>query len=200
MRILNQPIKIIDDFFESPSLWREYALDQEYSKSDIPVDLGIQSKELNILNMNLFDSLASNLIVHIHDRSTFKFLKVNFVSTNENYNLSWIKKVDNFFNIAGIIFLDYTQAKTGIEFFHQTKDLNHNYHDLFLKEYNETDNIDFVKLKKEQREYFQRNVYVKNCFNRCVMFHPDTWHSDGDYFGKTLEDSRLAIKFYGIVS
>ena len=127
-----------------------------------------------------------------------KFLKINFVLTDESYQFGWIKKEDNFYNVVGIIFLSHTSDKTGIEFFNQTKDLNHNYQSLFLEEYNSNDKSEFLKLKTEQRNYFRRNMFVKSMFNRCVMFHPDTWHSDGQYFGKELKDSRLVIKFYGI--
>ena len=197
MRILRQPIKVIDNFLESPTLWRDFALDQEYSKSEIPIELGVQSKELNSLNMNLFNSIARKLIIHIHDRTMFKFLKINFVSTSEQYNCGWIKKEDKFFNVIGLIFLNFDNNKTGIEFFHQIKDLEHNYYSLFLEEYN-SNNQDFLKLKDDQQNYFRKNMFVKSVFNRCVMFHPDTWYRDGEYFGKTLSDSRLVIKFCGI--
>lgn len=199
MRILKQPIKVIDNFLESPHLWRDFALEQTYNKVEMPTDSGVQTVELNILNMNLFSSLARNFISHIHDRSMFKFLKINFISTDESYNFGWIKQADTNFNVIGLIFLNTDEEKNGIEFFHQVRELNHNYEHLFLNEYNSENKLEFLNLKKEQREYFRKNMSVKSMFNRCVMFHPSVWHSDGDYFGKSIDDSRLVIKFYGIV-
>lgn len=201
MRVLKQPIKVIDNFFEAPMLWRDYALDQTYKQPIPPIVSGQQTTELNHLNMNLFDSLARTLIVHIHDRMAFSFLRVNFTSIDSSYNFGWINQLDPQFNIAGIIFLNKdSEEGTGISFFNRIAEPHQDYEKLLFDELtaDPTNRIEFLKHKEEQRKIFNKNMIVENVFNRCVLFPPNVWHGDEKYFGNSLENSRLTINFYGI--
>lgn len=175
MRKIKQPIKVIDNFFEAPSLWRHYALKQEYNNenADWP---GVRSRTLNELNLKLFNSFASKIITHTHNSRYFSFLKINFVSVDSSYSFGKVHQDDPQYNISGIIFLNKEPLpKSGISFFHKT-----------------------AEPYKEERDLFKKNMTVENVFNRCVMFSPDKWHAADSYFGNTLEDSRLTINFFGI--
>ena len=52
------------------------------------------------------------------------------------------------------------------------------------------------KHRDKQRSCFTPSINVDNVFNRCVMFDPKTWHSADNFFGTTLDDSRLTLVFY----
>ncbi len=201
MRIQPQPIKVIDDFFESPELWRSYALSQTYTRDEKSTWPGIRSNVLNELNMSLFGSLASNLIKHIHDKTKFLHLKVNFALVDGSYNMGWLHQDEPHYNVAGIVYLNKdAPPDTGTSFYNRIAEQDNDYNKLFFDELaaDPADREKFIPLKHEQRKIFKKNMTVENVFNRCIMFPPSMWHGADNYFGTTNEDSRLTIVFFGI--
>jgi hypothetical protein len=201
MRIQPQPIKVIDDFFESPELWRSYALSQTYTRDEKSTWPGIRSNVLNELNMSLFGSLASNLIKHIHDKTKFLHLKVNFALVDGSYNMGWLHQDEPHYNVAGVIYLNKdAPANSGTSFYNKIAEQDNDYNKLFFEELaaEPSEREQYVPFKHEQRKLFKRNMTVEGKFNRCIMFPPSMWHGADNYFGTTNEDSRLTIVFFGI--
>ena len=66
-----QQLKIIDNFLESPGLWRSFALQQEYIKDQSGYP-GRKSKTLDELNNNIFHSLAEKIIPHVNGKENFQ--------------------------------------------------------------------------------------------------------------------------------
>ena len=201
MRTLQQPIKVVDDFFESPLLWRHFSLKQQYTTDEKATWPGVRSQPLNELNMNLFSSLASKLLQHVHDKTFFSFLKVNFASVDGSYNLGWMHNDEPMYNFASVIFLNPEPPKgSGLGFYTQVADANQNYNQQFFEELkaDPKDRAKFIAHKEEQRSFYKQNMYVENVFNRCVMFPPHMWHSAEKYFGNNIDDSRLTITIFGI--
>ncbi len=201
MRTLKQPIKVIDNFFESPDLWRFYALKQAYTRDDQSTWPGLRTAPLNEISMPLFGSLASNLIKHIHGKTFFSHLKVNFASVDGSYNLGWLHQDEPHYNVAGIVYLNKdAPPDTGTSFYNRIAEQDNDYNKLFFDELaaDPADREKFIPLKHEQRKIFKKNMTVENVFNRCIMFPPDHWHGADNYFGSTLDDSRLTITFFGI--
>ena len=193
-----QPIKVIDNFFESASLWRHYALKQEYFPDEYKTWPGVRTKPINELNEQLFHSLATKLISHIHAKQNFLHLKSNFALVDSSYGKGWIHQDEPKYNVAGVIFLNFNPPKnSGISFFTKVKEDTANYVELAFEENAQPDLKKYIKFKDQQRESFKRNMYVENVFNRCVMFAPHQWHSAETYFGNTSENSRLTITFFG---
>jgi len=197
-RTLKQPIKVIDDFLEAPTLWRHFGLKQSLQPGNYP---GLESEHIDALNPALFHRIASKLIKHIPTATSFSYLKITYSLVDESYTAGWIKQSDPKCNIAGTIFLDPEPAlSTGIQFFNKVKDNDQNYYKMFDDEITASadERIGFNKYKDEQSSLFKRNMTVENVFNRCVLFHPDEWYRVTSYYGTTLESSRLAINFIGI--
>jgi tellurite resistance-related uncharacterized protein len=198
---VQQPIKVIDNFFESADLWRHFALKQEYNKDIANTWPGIRTAPINELHDSLFRSVATKLVQHLHSKTGFSHLKMNFASVDKSYNLGWIHQDEPFYNIAGVIFLTPAPPNnSGLSFFTKINSDNENYAKLAIEENHEEplDRIKFLKFKEQQRLQFKKNMQVENVFNRCVLFPPNNWHSAETYFGDTLEDSRLTITFFGI--
>lgn len=201
MRQIQQPIKVIDDFFESPELWRSFALSQAYFKDEKSTWPGVRTEPLNDINMNLFSSLASNIIKHIHGKSAFLHLKVNFALVDGSYNIGWLHQDEPHYNIAGVIYLNKDAPEnSGTSFYTKIAEQDNDYNKLFFEELaaDPKDREKFTPFKHEQRKLFKKNMSVEGKFNRCVMFHPTTWHGADNYFGTTSEDSRLSIVFFGV--
>jgi hypothetical protein len=196
-RTLQQPIKVIDDFFEAPSLWRHFGLQQQLQPGNYP---GLESSHIDSIKPALFHSIAAKLIKHIPTATTFSYLKITYSSVDKSYNTGWIKQSDPACNISGTIFLEPNPVlNTGLQFFNKVKDSDQNYYKMFDDEVATVgDRSGFIKYKEEQLSLFKRTMSVENIFNRCVMFHPDEWHRVTSYYGNSLDTNRLVINFVGI--
>lgn len=201
-RILSQPTIIVDDFFESPTVWREYALKQTFNfDSKIDTYAGERTATLDKLNINLFHKVAGKLIKHIPHKSSFSKLQMSFTLTDKTYGTGWIHDDEDFYNVAGIIYLTPNPPpNTGTAFYHKTahEPLPH-FNDQFFNELKAApeDRHIYEKYKEEQRSVFKKTLTVENIYNRCVLFNPTNWHSVERYFGNTKEDSRLVLTIFG---
>ncbi len=83
MKIPYTPIKVIDTFLESPELWREFALRQEFTRDNESPWPGLRTKLLTEINTDLFSSFASKLIKHCHGGGGFTNLEVSFALVDE---------------------------------------------------------------------------------------------------------------------
>jgi hypothetical protein len=193
--------KVIDDFFEIPSIWRHLALSQEYNRDpEYATWSGSRTQTLDNIDLKLFHTLAGRLITHLHGYTMFKSLQVNFASVDASYGTGWIHDDEPKWNVAGVIYLHPTPAdNSGTLFYNKIKDTDVDFHDVFFKEINAApeDRAPFQKYKAEQRSLYRKTMTVGNVYNRCVMFRPDMWHSADTYFGNDLESSRLTINFFG---
>lgn len=201
MRTLPQPIKVVDDFFELPELWRYYALKQDFTRDETSTWPGLRTNSLDNLNLSLFHTLAGKIIPHIHGKDKFVHLKVNFAITDGSYNLGWLHQDEPQYNVAGLIYLTPDAPMgTGTSFYNKVANTDQNFNSVFFDELQSQpeDRIAFEKYKLDQRSLFIKNMTVENVFNRCVLFSPDVWHGADRYFGSTKEDSRLTLTFFGL--
>ncbi len=164
-----QQLKIIDNFLESPGLWRSFALQQEYTKDQSGYP-GRKSKTLDELNNNIFHSLAEKIIPHVNGKENFQRLKIQFAHTILDEFLNITHQDEPFYNVAGIIYLnEYAPMNTGTVFFNKT-----------------------------QKGELIETLTIENIYNRMIIFNPSWWHSPAGTFGSDLETGRLTITFFGI--
>jgi hypothetical protein len=140
------------------------------------------------------------MIKHIHGKTFFSLLKVNFALVDESYSIGWMHQDEPQYNVAGVVFLNKTPAAdSGLSFYTKISDNTTDYNSIFFEELNAApENRNFDKFKEEQRSLFKKNMTVENIFNRCVLFPPGQFHAANRYFGTTKDDSRLSITFFGI--
>jgi hypothetical protein len=201
MKIPYTPIKVIDTFFESPDLWRHYALQQEFYRDLESPWPGVQTKMLNVLNEDLFSSFAKKIVKHVHGASGFTHLQVTFTLIDETYGSGWIHQDEPHYNIAGLVYLNPNPPKnTGTIIHSQVKPFAEDYRRYAHEEYTALpeQRSTYEKHKSQQRSFFKPTTHIENEFNRCIMFHPSEWHSAEHFFGKDNEDARLCMLFFGI--
>lgn len=199
-KLAKQPIKVVDDFFESPLLWRAHALRQEFTTDETATWPGLRSQSLDEIDIKAFHSLASKLIKYTHGKTHFSFLKVNYALVDESYTMGWIHNDEPQYNVAGVIFLNPNPPKgTGLSFYSRVQESNQDWNAVFFDELKAKpeDRAGFKKYKEEQRRLFKKTMSVENIYNRCVMFAPQEYHAVDGYFGTDKETSRLAITFFG---
>ena len=105
MRYFNQPVKIIDDFFEFYTLYKNLALDEEYITTE-HIFPGNISKPINEINEKIFHNIAKKIIIHANGKEDFNQLHMVFnyitkLEDNTDINIYYPN-----FDIGGIIFLN----------------------------------------------------------------------------------------------
>ena len=105
MRYFNQPVKIIDDFFEFYTLYKNLALDEEYITTE-HIFPGNISKPINEINENIFHNFAKKIINHLNGKQEFHHLYACFNYITESNDDTCIKNYYPNFDVSGIIFLN----------------------------------------------------------------------------------------------
>lgn len=165
-----QPIKIVDDFFEAPTIVRHNALKQEFIKQDNEIFPGLRTKTIDQINPNFFERSLSKLITHVTFKQHFTFMHSEYQLVDETNNgrTGELRQIVGDYNVAGIIFLNPEPVeKSGITFFNEVNDS------------------------------LVPSVAIENKFNRLVMFNPMHLHKIEKFIGDTKETSSLFINFYG---
>lgn len=195
------PTRVIDDFFETPSAVRSFALQQEFHKSIDSTFPGERTTYLNILDDHLFTVFAKKLLDNLPGINGFSKLTATFHSIDETYGNGWVHDDEPKYNVVGVVYLnpnpppnsgtilykDQFDPKAGefLEYF--KKDV------LFA---NKEERKQLVEIRNKQRSMFTPTTIVENVFNRCVIYDPRTWHSPDHFFGKNREDARLTLVFF----
>lgn len=197
------PITTIDNFFETPTLVREFALQQEYFKGDRGNWPGFRTKFIDELDSTFFHTFCSKLINYVPGCHAFRTMEAGFQLIDESYGSGWVHDDDDKFNVAGLIYLNpgVIQQGCGTTFYDYRLDVNgEDYSHMFNYEVNSDEYADHNKYQKyrdEHRSKWVPNVTVQNRFNRCNIFNSKIWHSADNFFGNSKETSRLTLVFFG---
>jgi hypothetical protein len=197
------PLISIDNFFESPTLVRDFALRQEYFKGDRGNWPGLRSKFIDEIDPDFFHVFASKLIYYIPGRHSFAILQTSFQIIDGTYGSGWIHTDEDKYNVAGMIYLSLnpTPLDSGTTFYDNRIDVNaDDYSKMFMEEVNSDDaegRRKFEQYREDHRKQWVPNARIQNRFNRCNIFDPRTWHSADYFFGETMENSRLTLVFFG---
>lgn len=198
------PIITIDNFFETPTLVREFALQQEFFKGDRGNWPGLRTRFIDELDNKFFHTFAAKLMSYLPKQyDTFTHLEAGFQLIDESYGSGWVHDDDDKYNVAGMIYLnpDQTKQGCGTTYYDFSLDANgEEYSRMFEYEVNAENPEDRDKYKKYREEHRSKwvpNVVVENRFNRCNIFNSKVWHSANNFFGKDKNSSRLTLVFFG---
>mgnify|MGYP001375451143 FL=1 len=196
------PLTVVDNFFETPTLVRNFALQQEFFKGDRGNWPGIRTKFLDELDINFFNTFHDKLLNYIpRNYKGFQHLEATFQLIDETYKRGWVHNDDPKWNVAGIVYLNNDKPKQdcGTTFYDDRDTSNDDDHS---KEYSDdvNDNIgqnEDVRDKVNSR--WVPSMLAENRWNRCVISDSTRWHSAGRFFGHNKETSRLTLVFFGRV-
>lgn len=112
-KTLYPDIKIIDDFFEIPDLWREFGMSLDYQEVDRGLFL---SNSINEIDSNVFHSLAKKISKH-YNHSDFIFFESKFSYSTELCLDTQISQEDTSCDFSAVIFLNpVPESGSGISF------------------------------------------------------------------------------------
>ena len=194
------PATIVDNFFESPELIRDYALSLDFSKQtgNFP---GVRSDKIHTLNVQLFNLIVKK-IYHV-------FFSLNddvsidcescFQLVDGSFDGGWFHKDSSISDIAGVIYLTPNAPLDGGTIIGKrikdTDEETYNIRDAFYKK--EFDDIDkYRNIRNEFNSCFDETLIVNNVFNRAVIYNSQEFHRENKFFGETKENSRLTLVFF----
>lgn len=197
------PTIVIDNFYENPDLWREYALDQEFFKGERGSWPGLRTELLHKLNRELFDVVSHKLmqVLSGYGFKGYTELQTGFQIIDETYGRGWVHDDDPKLNVAGVIYLNpEAPLGSGTTIYDDAPDFNGEiYSEMFMKDVlvsTPEERVQFAKYREEQIANFKPNTVIDNVYNRLVMFDSRCWHSADNFFGTTKQDSRLTQVFF----
>jgi len=195
------PTFVIDNFFEAPDLWRQYALEQTFFKGNRGNWPGERTELLSQLNNNLAETVKNKLLEYFPQFLNFDYADITFQIIGKPYGQGWIHTDAEEHDVAGFVYLTPdAPTNTGSTIYADQHDWNpEKFTKLFIDDVNNDQRPDdsvIDKYRHDQRSKFTKSITIENKYNRCVMFDPSKWHSANDFFGDTLNNSRLTLVFF----
>jgi hypothetical protein len=195
------PTRIIDNFFDTPQGWRAWGLDQEFETSKDGTWPGKRTRPINEIDDDMFERFAKKLLEVSPEFRGFTNLVAQYHLVDETYVKGWVHDDDPFLDLVGLVYLNKSAPLgSGTTLYSDKYDTDADkYRGYFKEDVLFSDAEGRQKLNEardDHRSHFKPNMEIENVFNRCVIYDPRVWHSPNNYFGKTLEDSRLTLVFF----
>lgn len=197
------PTIVVDNFYEDPLLWREFALDLKYFKGNRGNWPGLRTDLLHNVNYDIFQIVLKKILFVLKEYGITKVseFQTGFQIIDETYGRGWVHDDDPTFKCAGIIYLsENAPLDSGTTIYEDSVDFDgERYAKLFETDVNNASQEDremYAKYRAEQISHFKKTIVVENVFNRMVLFDSRCWHSADKFFGTTKENSRLTQVFF----
>ena len=197
------PTIVVDDFYEDPDLWRDFALSQTFFKGDRGSWPGIRTELLHQIDIDLFNVTMRNLLFVLKQYGVTRVsnIETGFQLIDETYGRGWVHDDDPSFQVAGVIYLNEdAPLGTGTSLYEDCDDFDsEKYTKLFSEDVvtaTAEERINYSKYRNEQVSKFTQTIEVGNVYNRCIMFDSRHWHSADNFFGTSAEDTRLTQVFF----
>lgn len=194
------PATILDNFFESPTLIREYALSLEYSKPNGNYP-GIRTENLSKINPKLFEQVCSkvfSLFFDLKKENVGWDVDARFQLTDSKYESGWAHQDGELYQFAGVVYLNPDAPLHGGTSLCQLKQRFEQDCSLRNDFYNDLP-VDIDQYRK-QRDFhnsnFDTTLEVSNTFNRLFVYDGNIYHKENNFFGSD-KNSRLTLVFFG---
>lgn len=198
------PVTIVENFYDNPDAIRKFALSQEYiyckdRKNFEYVYPGGRTKDLFDLDKKLHENICKKLISVFHNAEHDVMgwaLSTNFQSVGAEYQEGVIHTDQNTVFAAVLYLTPNAPLDSGTSLFRKNKNFNQ-------KKYEQASTVNEKKFKAGElimdtsyHHMFDEIVRVNNVYNTLILYEGRHFHSANKFFGKTLQDSRLAQVFF----
>ena len=193
------PTTIVDNFFDDPTLIRNFALAQEFFPDPDHKWPGLRTDFLHILDPKFFgNTMQQFLLLFYPAGSECSFsASAQFQLVPKEYDQGWVH-LDGAL-VTGIIYLNDEHIPNSGTTIYRPKypgtGLIHG--DKIEESFKNPDRTaDFEKFRKENNDQFEESIVVKNKFNRLVAFDSHLYHAAGDFKTGESDTSRLTLVFF----
>ncbi|NDH09733.1 MAG: hypothetical protein EBY16_09020 [Gammaproteobacteria bacterium] len=197
------PITVVDNFYDNPDEIRKFALSQTYKHcfeiKDFPYTFpGSRTEDLSIIHPELFQKCCHKLtaLFHNFDHDVMRWqITTCFQSVTKNFERGVIHHDTNTAFAAVLYLTPEPQKNSGTTLYKQGKSFDYLLYENSLKENDER----FRKKQSVDTKYhhmFDEIVTVQNTYNTLIFYEGHHHHSANEFFGDSLESSRLAQVFF----
>ena len=191
---------VVDNFLEDPDGIREYAFNQNfdhYGGTNWPGRDSKHSHGEKEMTQACSEVVGQQLVIKPENKcSYFRHTRIGeygsqHIHFDPNPGLVW----------AGVLYLTPTFHPTGGTKFFKHKETGWEFAptDEEGAQYginSHNDMVDFFNSEGKDMSKWIETDNISFKYNRLVMFNPSFWHSNGDFFGDTHENSRLVQLFF----
>ena len=198
------PVTVINDFYDNPDAIRQFALAQKYKFRHEEEGLdyvypGCRTQDLLSLDSKLQALVVKKLIsiFHIAEHDVMRWsVSSSFQSVSEIYKQGLIH-IDNRSIFAGVLYLTpNAPLDAGTSIYRKNATFSQ-------EKYQQACDANDVRFKNGDivmdtgfHRMFDEVIRVNNVYNTLILFEGDDFHAANNFFGSTLEDSRLAQVFF----
>lgn len=198
------PVTVVDDFYDNPDAIRKFALAQKYKFRHEEGDIGYvypgcRTKDLYDLDRDLQEKVLKKLIsvFHIPEYDHMQWaISSSFQSVSEIYKQGVIH-VDTNTIFAGVLYLTPdAPLKSGTSLYRKNATFTQEKYDQAGIQNDARFKAGEIIMDTSFHSMFDEVVSVNNVYNTLILFEGDIFHAANNFFGTTLEDSRLAQVFF----
>ena len=198
------PVAIIENFYENPDAIRKFALAQHYTFCHEVANIdyvypGCRTKDLSNLDKALFDKICTKLVSVFHNAENDHMrwlITTSFQSVSAQYDQGVIHTDHNTI-FAGVLYLTPNAPfNSGTSLFKPNISFDDDKYQRALVENDERFKAGEIAMRTDYHSMFDEIVRVNNVYNTLIIYEGRHFHAANKFFGKTLEDSRLAQVFF----
>ena len=198
------PVTVIENFYENPDAIRKFALAQEYTFCHERANLeyvypGSRTKDIFDLDGNLHAEICKKLICIFHNTEHDYMrwaVSTNFQGVSEEYNQGVIH-TDHNTVFAGVLYLSPdAPLDSGTSLFKKNKTFDEAKYQQALDDNDKRFRTGNIVMDTSYHSMFDEVVRVNNVYNTLIVYEGRHFHAANRFFGKTLQDSRLAQVFF----
>jgi Family of unknown function (DUF6445) len=198
------PVTVIENFYENPDAIRKFALAQKYTFCHERQNLkyvypGSRTKDLFDLDVGLHEKICKKLVSVFHNSEHDYMrwaLSTNFQSVTAEYDQGVIH-TDHDTVFAGVLYLTPdAPLNSGTSLFKKNKSFDEKKYLQALDDNDKKFRAGNIEMDTAYHSMFDEVVRVNNVYNTLIIYEGRHYHAANQFFGKTMQNSRLAQVFF----
>ncbi len=196
-------VTIIENFYENPDEIRNFALKQKFTychelKNIDYVYPGCRTKDLFELDKTLYEKVCKKLVSVFHNTRHDHMrwaITTSFQVVEGKFERGVLHQDTNTI-FAGVLYLTpNAPLNTGTSLFKPNALFDEVKYQAALKQ-SEVNFRTNQPVSTEFHNMFDETVRVNNVYNTLILFNAQTYHAANEFFGDTLQNSRMAQVFF----
>lgn len=198
------PVTIVEDFYVNPDFIRKFALAQEYKfcsdqKNPAYGWPGSRTKDLFELDKSLFAEVCKKLVSVFHNTEHDYMrwaISSSFQSATADYGRG-VMHTDTNTIFAGVLYLTpNAPLNSGTSLYRKNVTFDADKYQRALEVNDEAYKSNEKIAPTGYHSMFDEVVRLNNVYNTLILFEGQSYHAANQFFGDTLENSRLTQVFF----
>ena len=198
------PVTVIENFYENPDAIRKFALAQKFTYcKEVPnieyVYPGCRTKDLSNLDKALYDNICTKLVSVFHNAENDHMrwlITTSFQSVSAEYAQGVIHTDHNTVFAAVLYLTPDAPLNSGTSLFKKNKTFDEKKYQQALDDNDARFKSGEIAMDTSYHSMFDEIVRVNNVYNTLIIYEGRHYHAANQFFGKTMQDARLAQVFF----